>query len=188
MDEINGATGTQADPETQPPAGNAEALAAEAIGDAETPAPVPETITLDEARKLRSEHKTLRARIKELEAANDAAAKGQQTETEKAIAEARAAAVAELETDLRAIQVESALRAAGVGNENLIRVISRALGDVELGEDRRIRDLDKVVERARGDFPEAFGPSVPAATRGYQESPAERPKTLEGAIAARLNS
>jgi alcohol dehydrogenase class IV len=188
MDEINGATGTQADPETQPPAGNAEALVAEAVGEAEPPAPVPETISLDEAKKLRSEHKTLRARIKELEAERDAAAAGQQTETDKAIAEARAAAVAELEADVRAIQVESALRAAGVGNENLLRVISQALDDVELGEDRRIANLEQVVERARKDFPEAFGQAVPAATRGYQEHPAERPKTLEGAIAARLSS
>ena len=58
--ETTGATGTQADPGTQPPAGNPEAQAANGTQQ-------PESISLDEAKKLRSEAQTLRSRLKTLE-------------------------------------------------------------------------------------------------------------------------
>jgi len=64
-DQVTGATGTQADPVTQPPAGTPPTQADGGIG--EQPSPAPEALSLEEAKKLRSEAKSLRTRLKELE-------------------------------------------------------------------------------------------------------------------------
>lgn len=62
-DQSEGATDTQAVTGTQPPAGTSTAQAAGESGE-------PETISLDEARKLRSENRSLRDRLRPLEAAD----------------------------------------------------------------------------------------------------------------------
>lgn len=79
-DQIDGATGTQADPGTQPPAGNGEAQAADPVGEQQAQ---PETISLDEAKKLRSEASSLRRRLKELEDADNTRRNAELSETER---------------------------------------------------------------------------------------------------------
>jgi len=85
-DETTGATGTQADPGTQPPAGTSPTQADEESGEQSQPA----TISLEEARKLRSEANGLRKRLKDLEAAKaktDEAELSEQQRLEKKVAD-----------------------------------------------------------------------------------------------------
>lgn len=78
--ETTGATGTQADPGTQPPAGDSTAQAANESGE---PSSQPESISLEEARKLRSEASGLRKRLKELEDQQKARADADLSESER---------------------------------------------------------------------------------------------------------
>lgn len=105
-----GATGTQADPASQPPAGTSPT---QADGEqAEQATSQPESISLDEAKKLRSEAASLRRRLNELEAKDKAAEEAKLSESEKT-----AKRLAELERDLaerdRQIQ-EQTVRTAAV--------------------------------------------------------------------------
>jgi len=80
-EETTSATGTQAEPVTQPPAGMAPSQADAATG--AEPTSIPDSISLDEARKLRSEAKGLRERLKVLEAEKQASDEAKLTETER---------------------------------------------------------------------------------------------------------
>lgn len=91
--ETTGATGTPADPITQPPAGTPPTQAEGGIE--EQPPSAPETISLDEARKLRSESHSLRKRLKDLEDEKKTADEAKLTETERT-----ALRIAELERKL----------------------------------------------------------------------------------------
>lgn len=78
MAEENGATGTLAVPETQPPAGTTAAQAATADGEHQ-----PESLSLDEARKLRSEAASLRRRLKDFEEAERKRTEAELSETQR---------------------------------------------------------------------------------------------------------
>jgi hypothetical protein len=92
-EETNGAVGTLAEPNTQPPAGIPPSQAESGTGE-QSSAP-PESISLDEARKLRSEAQSLRKRLKDYEEAQKAADEAKLSETERT-----ALKVAELERKL----------------------------------------------------------------------------------------
>ncbi len=76
----NGATGTQADPGTQPPAGTAQS---QADGGSETVTEQPESISLEEAKKLRSEARSLRSRLAALEGEKATREKADLSEVER---------------------------------------------------------------------------------------------------------
>lgn len=90
-EQTNGATGTLADPGTQPLAGTGETQAVESSGEQAQP----DTISIDEAKKLRSEASALRRRLKEFEAADQARADAALTETER-----QTKRIADLESEL----------------------------------------------------------------------------------------
>lgn len=106
----NTAAQPQAGEEQQPPAGNAEPQA----GDAQEPQGS-ESISVEEAKKLRSEANALRRRTKEAEAELEklrtASMDEHQREIEKAKAEARAEALREARVEV----VQSKIEAAAAG-------------------------------------------------------------------------
>jgi hypothetical protein len=78
MADETGATATQADAGTQPPAGSDTTQADASSGEHQ-----PETISLEEARKLRSESKNLRERLKAFEDEKKKADEAQLSEQER---------------------------------------------------------------------------------------------------------
>ena len=78
--EATGATGTLADPETQPPAGTPPTQADGGSGEQPTG---PEPLSLDEAKKLRAEAQGLRRRLASLEDAAKVAEEAKLSETER---------------------------------------------------------------------------------------------------------
>lgn len=80
--ETDGATGTQADPGTQPQAGTPPTQADGGSGEQQAPA-APEAMTLDEAKKLRAEANSLRKRLATLEDAAKEAEEAKLSETER---------------------------------------------------------------------------------------------------------
>ncbi len=83
MPENAGAEGAPAAPDAQPPVGTADAPAADADAGATPPAATPESISVEDARKLRSEANSLRKRLKEFEDAEKARADADKTESER---------------------------------------------------------------------------------------------------------
>jgi hypothetical protein len=126
------ATGAPAAPEAQPSTGNADAPAADAGAAA---AAEPETISLDEAKKLRSEAKGLRTRLKELEAAEQARADADKSAEERAAERIKA-----LETDLASERAERrtmALQVATIG-------VARKLGFRDPDLAHRLLSTDEI--------------------------------------------
>lgn len=141
MTDETGATGTQADPETQPPAGDAEAQAAPATEQAQQ-----ETISLDEAKKLRSEANGLRRRLKELEDADKARKDAELSETDRLTArvtEMEAAAQASRDRILRLATVGVASRLGFTDPEDAVRLIDTA--SLEVGDDGTPANADAVL-------------------------------------------
>lgn len=154
MTDTNGATGAQAAPETQPPAGNAEALAADAQAD---PQP-PETISLDEARKLRSEANSLRKRLRELEERDAAAEAAKLTETERIQRErdAMAKELADLKEAGRRQSIESAAIAAAarIGYANPADAMAFiAPEDIQTGDDGMPTNIEALVAKVAKERP-----------------------------------
>lgn len=160
--QIEGATEAQAASGTQPPAGDPPAQAAEGTEQTQ-----PETISLEEARKLRSEANSLRKRLKDLEAAQSKAEEAKLSETERLTKRA-----ADLERELadrdRAIQertvlartVEAAARLGFRNPELAYRLLDQA--ELDFGEDGQPKNVEKLLRalldkepylaKASGDF------------------------------------
>lgn len=143
-DETNGADGAQAAPDTQPPAGTATS---QADGDDTTP----ESISLEEARKLRQENASLRKRLKPLEDAETTrqeAALSEQEKHDKRVAELEQA-VAERERQIKDIQLRSAVTAAaaraGFGDpDDAFRLLDRDA--VTFEDDGAPKNLPKLLD------------------------------------------
>lgn len=146
-DQINGATGTQADPETQPPAGDVEAQAAPTGG--EQSQAQPETISLDEAKKLRSEANSLRRRLKDFEDQEKARKDAELSETErlaKRVQELEAAESAAKTQLVRERTVTAAARLGFSDPEDAIAIISRTDPAVlEPDDDGTLKSVDKAL-------------------------------------------
>lgn len=161
MDETTtGATETLADSGTQPPAGTAQSQADDANHQQ------PESISLDEARKLRSEAKSLRARLKELEDERSTAAAAQQTDAERNLKAARKAGGDEVllrvQGQLRRSGVKSALVAAGVNAEVLdLATKDDVFSDLSVTEEGEVEGLDAAVAALKKARPSLFTKSTP---------------------------
>jgi hypothetical protein len=107
VDETTGATGTQADPGTQPPAGTSPTQADGEHGEQVTQ---PESISLEEAKKLRSEANSLRRRLKDFEdkaKADEDAKLSEQERSSKRIADLEGL-LARRDSDLKERTIRSA--------------------------------------------------------------------------------
>jgi hypothetical protein len=140
MAEQTGATGAQAAPETQPPAGDSGAQAAPEGGE---PSPQPESISLEEARKLRSEANSLRKRLKEYEDAD-------KSESEKA-----AQRLKDLEEALASERTRGQTLALQMSTFNVARKLGfrnpeiayRLLGsEVEFAEDGSPKNVESLLK------------------------------------------
>lgn len=188
-DETTGAAGTQADPGTQPPAGDS-ASQADVGGDKGQP----ESISLEEARKLRSEANSLRKRLRELEEAKTKADAETLSETEQAIVKARKEGATEAlegaNARIRRAEVKAALMAAGV-NPALLDLASKADEFAELavtdeGEVQGVADVVAAFKKATPDlFRPAAKPDFGGGPRG--QTPASAPSMNELLRAAARN-
>lgn len=171
MTDETGATGTQADPATQPQAGTTGAQAATADGEQSGQ---PESISLDDARKLRSEASSLRRRLKELEDREAAAEAAKLTEQER-LTRANAdlaARIAEQDSTLSEMRIASSVTTAAaklgfVDPADALRMLDRA--SIQFGEDGSPVDIEKqlaaiatakpylVAKRAVGSFDSGRG-------------------------------
>lgn len=167
--ETTGATGTQADPGTQPPAGDQSSQADGGSG--EQPTNQPESISLEEAKKLRSEANSLRKRLHDLEAAKATADAAALTDTEKAIAQAKkdggAEVLAKVQSQIRRSEVRAALTAAGV-NAALLDLAVKAdeFGALAISDEGEVDGLGAAVEAFRKGHPDLFTKPVQAGTAG----------------------
>lgn len=147
MADQNGATGTQADPETQPPAGTAATQVVSPDGD---PQPTPESISLEEAKKLRSEASSLRRRLKELEEAERQRTEAGLTETQrlqKRVEELEAEKVAQTkvqqEKDLRIAALTAATKLGFTDPQDALALLDRDA--IEIGPDGQPTNLAKLL-------------------------------------------
>jgi len=145
MTDDQGANGTPADPNAQPPAGNDGATPP--AGDGQAGA---ETISLDEAKSLRSENKSLRTRLRELEKAEQARTEAEKSEIEKANDRATAAerdlATERLARQDYALRLETASVARRLGFRDpdlAFRLVPAA--DVEFDESGQPKNIDRLL-------------------------------------------
>lgn len=132
-----------------PPAGEAHESQADTPG---SPADAGDTISLDEARKLRREAATLRKREKDLVAELQQHREAGLSELEKAqrrIADLEAAQ-AQAVDERKARAVERLLAGAQYPDLLLSKV---ALADIELTDDGAVRQGDRLVARLRDAYP-----------------------------------
>lgn len=140
MAEDTGTEGTQADPTVQPQAGatqQAQAASAE-----------PETISLDEARKLRSEAKSLRERLKAIEEKDIPEAERIKRDRDEAVKD-RDAARAEVRK--RDVMLEAAT--LGFSNPRLAYAAVVEMGLLELDRDGIPTNTEAALKRLLRDNP-----------------------------------
>lgn len=142
--ETTGATDTRAESAEQPPAGNSGAQAAPEGGEQQAQ---PETISLEEARKLRSENRSLRERLKGLEDAEKARRDQELTETERLLkrtadleAKLSEAVRSNQERTLRYATVASAAKLGFADPEDAYRLLDHAA--LEFEEDGTPRNVE----------------------------------------------
>jgi len=177
MSDENGATGTQADPETQPPAGTSPAQAASEAGENQ-----PESISLEEAKKLRSEANSLRRRLKELEEADRQRAEADLTETQRLQkrldeleAERERLATAQQEQAIRMATVTAAARQGFANPELAFRLIDRSAVEMdEAGEPRNIPALLAALLKAEPYLAGAATRPTGSADGGARGTPSTR--------------
>lgn len=140
MAEDTGAEGTQAEPTTQPQAGatqQAQAASAE-----------PETISLEAARKLRSENQSLRERLKAIEDKDLPEAERTKRERDEAVRERDAARV---EVRKRDVMLEAA--ALGFSNPRLAYAAVVEMGLLELDRDGYPTNTEAALKKLLRDNP-----------------------------------
>jgi hypothetical protein len=159
-DSEAGATGAQAAPETQPPAGDSAALAASEDG-AESSSQ-PESISLEEARKLRSESASLRKRLKAFEDAEK-----QRLDADKSAEERATERIAQLESSLEQergarrsmvtqVMAVAAARKLGFRDPDLApRLIAN--GDVEFTDDGQPKNVERLLGDLAKEHPHLIG-------------------------------
>lgn len=141
-DTSTGAPGAQAAPDTQPPAGDSSAQAA----DGDDGQSSSESISLDEARKLRSENQTLRKRLKPLEEAEQKRADADKTATERIAELERLNAEHERERSdwqTREAVTRSATKLGFVDPVDAIALLDRSA--IELDDNGAPKNIDKLL-------------------------------------------
>jgi len=156
MAETNGATETLADSGTQPPAGDAKSQADSAGEQTQ-----PESISLDEAKKLRSEAQALRKRLKDLEEVSMKTAEAQLSEHERALAQARRDGAKEERERVNALirrsTVSSALAAAGANPDLLDLAYQDAhFGALAVNDDGDVAGVKEAVAAVQKARPSLF--------------------------------
>lgn len=194
MTEQTGAPGTQADPGTQPPAGAPPTQADGGTGQ-QSSEQQPETISLEEAKKLRSEARSLRERLKTLEETARTADEAKLSEQERT-----AKRLADLERDLadrdRAIAERTVLAATietasrlGFANPRLAhRLLDMAAVDFDgdgqpVNVEKLLRDLLRDEPYLASAHARASG-SIDGGTRGAPGLTLEQIKTMTPAETA----
>lgn len=147
MSDETGATETQADSGTQPPAGTASTQADGADGEATQP----ETISLEEAKKLRSEANSLRKRLKAFEDADKARTDADLSETEKLTkriseleAERTQLLAREQERTVHLSAVEAATRLGFRSPELAFRLVDQSA--IEYREDGTPKNVERLLK------------------------------------------
>lgn len=166
--ETTGATGTQADPGTQPPAGESAAQAAADQGETSSP---PESISLEEARKLRSEANSLRRRLKDLEDQAKAKADAELSDNERLSKRAseleRQLAERDQtlqETRIRSATVEAAARLGFADPEDAMRLLNHA--SLEFDENGSPTNVEQQLAALAKTKPYLLGRKVPSFDTG----------------------
>lgn len=152
MTAANDASGTQAEPTTQPQAGTPESAPQAGANTPET-----ETLSLEEAKKLRQEHNSLRKRLAEFEKAEQERQAATLTETQKAAQRAEAAEAALKSTRARigASELKLAAQSAGIIDTDIAAALLGAKVDYDAdGEPTNVADL---VTQLKKDKPHLFG-------------------------------
>lgn len=151
-----GATETQADSQAQPQAGTSEAPAADEQEQQS------ESISLEEAKKLRSEAASLRKRLKAFEESEAKRSDSEKSEAQRA-ADRLAALEAELNTERsarRSLLVQSTAAATarklGFKNPDLAQRLISA-NDVEFGDDGTPTNVERLLADAAKEFPDLVG-------------------------------
>lgn len=159
MTDETGAAGTQADPAAQPQAGDPESQA-----DKGPEQPATETMSLDEARKLRAEANSLRKRLKEAEERDLTEAQRSQKELDD-LRKARDG----WETERREMQLQmhvadTATRLAFVNPTVAYRLIDRDA--VEYDDNGTPRNTEKLLQKLAESEPYLVTPVSPAGSWG----------------------
>lgn len=180
-DEITGAAETQADSGTQPPAGTSPT---QADGETGEQATQPETISLEEAKKLRSEASSLRRRLKQFEdqaKADEDAKLSEQERNAKRIADLEAR-LADREQALKERTIKSAtvVEAARLGfadPDDALRLLDHSQLDYDddgtptnVAEQLAAMAKTKpylLTHRPAGSFDTGLGGGRPAGARTY---------------------
>lgn len=174
--DTEGATGAQAAPETQPPAGDAKSQADNASESQS------ESMSLEEAKKLRSEASSLRRRLKELEDVAQKATEARLSDEEKLIAKARREGAAEVMASvnerIRRAAVRSELTAAGANLELLDLAMNDELfAGLEVDEAGEVQGIASAIAAIKKARPSLFmvvmrgAGSVDAGARGTTAVP-----------------
>jgi Phage minor structural protein GP20 len=154
-DETTGATGTQADPGTQPQAGTATTQAEGAEGEQ---GQQPESFSLEDAKKLRSENRSLRTRLTSLESAErqrQEASLSEQERRDRAFAEEqrqRQDAARERDELRLTLNIERAAREAGFADPTIVtRLLDHAALEIE--DDGTPKDLKAQLDKLAKTYP-----------------------------------
>lgn len=114
-----------------------------------------------------------------------------QSDSEKAINEAKKAAAAEergkWEGLIRRTRVESALTAAGCIDPSLAS-LAPDFADLKVTDTGLVEDMDSVIEKFKTAHPRQFAATAPSgsADQGVKPNDNKRPKTLEESVAAEI--
>jgi hypothetical protein len=164
MSDETGATGTQADPGTQPPAGNDTTQADVSGGEHQ-----PESISLEEAKKLRSESQNLRARLKTFEEEQrkaDEAKLSEQERLTKRLTETESAK-ADLEARIKDLTIRDATRGAaaklGYANPDMAYRLLDHSG-LEVDSDGTVKNVEQQLAALAKSDPYLIAASRPAGS------------------------
>lgn len=149
----------------------------------------PETISLDEAKKLRSEAASLRKRLKEAEGRVQQFEQAAKTDLERLTEERDAykSRAEQLETQMREARAETAfLDAATKARARSPRTLFRAYRDaVEYGDDGQPTNIDALLAHLQADEPDLFAGPMPGRGDGGKQGPAPDTTDVNALIRAK---
>lgn len=164
MAENGAGSGTPAEPQSQqttPPAGSSGTTATAAPGTPAEPAGIPssENMSLDEAKKLRAESSSLRKRLAELEAAQQAAENAKLSETEKLqkqhaqLQEQNASLLIELQSARLIQEIARHAPALNLIDPDAARLMLQAGGELDADERGNYTNVAKLLEKLIAEKP-----------------------------------
>lgn len=172
MTAANDASGTPAEPTTQPQAGNNTPESAPQAG---ASTPETETLSLEEAKKLRQEHNSLRKRLAEYERAQQEAETAKLSDLEKTSkrAETAEAALGAMRQRIGASELKVAAQAAGIIDTDIAAALLG--GKIDYDADGEPTNVAELVAQLKKDKPHLFGsqgqPQRPPSSSGGATNP-----------------